>query len=123
MRTVLVIDDSELIRLAATVGLSASGWTVLTAESGREGVALAAREAPDVVLLDLVMPDLDGAQTLQALRAQAQTRETPVVFLTARADRAPAGSEGERGAAGVIEKPFAPAQLGDALMALLGWTA
>ncbi len=119
--TVLVIDDSAVIRqvVKAALGTTDPAWAVLAAGSGADGVALAASERPDVILLDVEMPDLDGPATLAALRAQAATREVPVLFLTGHsADEDRARLEA-LGAAGVIAKPFQPARLGDEIARLL----
>lgn len=119
-RRVLVVDDSPLMLSAVRLGLaSVAGWDVATAPCGRDGVELADRYRPDAILLDVVMPDLDGPGTLQALRAQASTHTTPVVFLTADGDH----RDGllALGAAGVIAKPFQPAELPGQLTEVLGW--
>jgi two-component system alkaline phosphatase synthesis response regulator PhoP len=122
-RRILVIDDSRVIRQVAEMILGQHGWEVLSADSGREGVALAARESPDAILLDVVMPDPDGLATLAELRARPETCEIPVVFLTAQAD---AVSERRKlstlGVSGLIAKPFAPRELAGTVGALLGWT-
>jgi CheY-like chemotaxis protein len=120
-RRVLVVDDSLLMRSAATLGLGrVAGWQVATAASGRDGVELAASYRPDAILLDVVMPELDGPATLRALREQAATHDTPVVFLTA--DAGEPGDLVALGAAGVIAKPFKPDDLAEQLSELLGWT-
>src|ERR1700677_1378934 len=85
-RRVLVIDDSRVIRQVAEMVLGQHGWEVLSAESGREGVALAARDRPDAILLDVIMPEPDGLATLLELRERSETRHIPVVFLTGKAD-------------------------------------
>lgn len=119
-RRVLVVDDSPLMLAAVQLGLArVPGWDVATALSGRDGIEIAADYRPDAILLDVVMPELDGLGTLRALRAQASTHETPVVFMTAGHD--------DRdqliglGAAGVIAKPFQPAELAGQLKEVLGW--
>jgi CheY-like chemotaxis protein len=120
-RRVLVVDDSLLMRSAAMLGLSrVAGWHVETAASGRDGVALAASCRPDAILLDVVMPELDGPATLRALREQAATHDVPVVFLTA--DAGEPDDLVALGAAGVIAKPFKPDDLAGQLSELLGWT-
>jgi CheY-like chemotaxis protein len=93
---------------------------VASASSGRDGVALAASYRPDAILLDVVMPELDGPATLRALREQASTHDMPVVFLTA--DAGEPGDLVALGAAGVIAKPFKPEDLAEQLSELLGWT-
>jgi CheY-like chemotaxis protein len=121
-RTILVIDDSALIRVVVQVGLGgAPGWQVCAAESGDEGIEVAACEQPDAILLDVEMPDLDGPATLERLHAQDATREIPVLFLTGHS-----GEESRRklvalGATGVIAKPFDPAGLAAEIVRLLRW--
>ena len=106
---VLIIDDDTDIRTVTRLSLSCvGGMDVIEAASGAEGVRRARKEKPDVILLDVMMPAMDGVQTLALLRAQPATAMTPVIFLTAEA----AGAEVERlttlGAAGVLLKPFDP---------------
>jgi len=95
-RTLLIIDDSDLIRMAAEISLSAAGWTVLQASSGEEGVQIAERERPAAILLDVVLPGLDGPGTLAALREVEGLRGVPVVFLTARSSEEAACGPWER---------------------------
>ena len=116
-RRLLVIDDSDLIREVAKLALGRAGWEVLTAEGGREGVALAAAEQPDAVLLDVVMDDLEGPAVLALLREQATTREIPVLYLTAKTD----DGFDATGAQGVIAKPFEIGSLAGEVAAALGW--
>lgn len=118
-RRVLVVDDSDLIRQVAQLALQRAGWEVLLAESGEEGLVLAAAERPDAILLDVVMEGLDGPATLARLRADDDTRDIPVLFLTARAEE----SVDTAGAAGVIPKPFDLATLADQVRSSLGWPA
>jgi CheY-like chemotaxis protein len=121
-KTLLVIDDDDDIReiaqLAPELGAS---WKVLTAASGRAGVATAAAHQPDAILLDVMMPGVDGPATYELLRSDAHTSEIPVVFLTAKARPA----ERERllalGVSGVLAKPFDPMTLSDQVATLLGW--
>jgi DNA-binding response OmpR family regulator len=113
VRSLLVIDDSPLILAAASAGLS-ERFDVAVAASGAEGVRAAMARRPDAILLDVVMPDLDGLATLRALRERHETRDVPVVFLTA-GDAPPVAD------AGMIAKPFAPAELADRVSEVLGW--
>jgi DNA-binding response OmpR family regulator len=123
-RRVLVIDDSRVIRQVAEMVLGQHGWEVLSAESGGEGVAIAARDRPDAILLDVIMPEPDGVATLVELREGSETCHIPVVFLTGQAD-----SVGEScklsmlGASGLIAKPFAPRELARTVSDILGWPA
>jgi DNA-binding response OmpR family regulator len=120
---VLVIDDSRVIRQVAEMVLGQHGWEVLSAESGREGIALAASDRPDAILLDVIMPEADGIATLVELRKRPETCHIPVVFLTGQADNVrERGTLSTLGAAGLIAKPFAPRELARTVGALLGWS-
>jgi two-component system OmpR family response regulator len=117
---VLIIDDDADIRSIASLSLSRiGGMDVIEAASGAEGIRKAREQAPDLILLDMMMPTMDGLETLAALLAQVATARTPVMFLTAKA----VGSDVERltalGAAGVIIKPFDPRTLPDNVRAVL----
>jgi CheY-like chemotaxis protein len=122
VRTVLVIDDSDLIRAVAKLALGRQrGWAVMCAESGAEGLELARENQPDAVLLDVVMPGLDGPEIRKRLREDESTREIPVIFLTAQADEADRARLAELEVAGVIAKPFEPTGLAAQVSELLGW--
>jgi len=117
---ILVIDDEQDIRLVAQVGLRAAGLAVVTAASGAAGLAAARLERPDAILLDVMMPGMDGYQTFGALKADPDLAQIPVVFLTAKD---PSGRELQAcaaGAAGFIAKPFTPHELPEILKRLLG---
>ena len=121
-RHVLVVDDDDHIREVAQVSLEAvAGWQVSTAACGREGVDLARAARPDAIVLDVMMPDLDGPATLARLRADAATRDVPVVFLTAKTQAFERARLGGLGAAGVLAKPFDPMLLAQEITTLLGW--
>jgi CheY-like chemotaxis protein len=112
MFKVLVVDDARPVRLMATLILSRlTEATLVEASDGREGIALARRERPDVILLDVNMPGLSGPETLAALRSDPATRAIPVIFFTAEES----GREIQRllalGASGVVHKPFDPRSL------------
>jgi CheY-like chemotaxis protein len=121
-RCVLIIDDSAVIRQIAELTLSAYGWRILTAETGPQGIAMAASERPDAILLDVVMPDPDGLETLSRLRDDPRTAGIPVIFLTGLAE-----TEEQRaklsalGAAGVLAKPFDPNTLAELVAGVLRW--
>ena len=117
---VLIVDDDADIRLIAALSLRrVGGMEVVEADGGLEALRVARAEKPDVILLDMMMPSMDGSETLAALRADPATALMPVIFLTAKA----AGEEVERttslGAAGVLSKPFDPRTLADDVRALL----
>jgi len=118
-RTALVIDDSPLICEVVRMALQSAGWAVRTASSGAAGVEVSRATRPDVILLDVVMPDLDGPQTLARLREDSGTRSIPVIFATAQ-DRAEEREQLARlGAAGVIAKPFEIARLAEQVAGVL----
>lgn len=118
---ILVIDDEDDIRRISRLALvRVGGMDVVDAASGVSGLALAIAEAPDAILLDVMMPGRDGPETLSLLRADPRTAHIPVIFLTAKA----MASEVERlralGAAGVLTKPFDPMSLAANVRAILG---
>ena len=109
----LVVDDERSIRLLCRVNLIASGMDVLEASNGREGLELARRERPDLVLLDVMMPEVDGWTVARELAADEETREIPIVFLTARADPADRRLGEQLGGVGYVVKPFDPVTIGE----------
>jgi two-component system OmpR family response regulator len=124
-RRVLVVDDDETIREIARLSLERVGeWEVVEAASGEEAVAAATGAGPfDLVLLDVMMPGLDGPTTLERLRAGSPGPAVPVVFLTAKAQRADRQRLRGMGVAAVLSKPFDPLALPAELDAILGrWT-
>lgn len=111
---VLLIDDEELIRISTKLCLEVTGgWEVLTATSGIEGLRLAEAEQPDAILLDVMMPDLDGLATFERLKANAATQHIPVFLLTAKVQAAEQRQWAALGVRGVIGKPFDPLTLAD----------
>jgi CheY-like chemotaxis protein len=112
-RRVLVVDDERSIRLLCRVNLAAAGMEVLEAANGDEGLELARKERPDLVLLDVMMPQLDGWAVARELAADEQTRDIPIVFLTARADPADRRLGEQLGGVGYVVKPFDPVTIGD----------
>lgn len=112
-RRVLVVDDERSIRLVCRVNLNAAGMDVLEAEDGHHGLELARTERPDLVLLDVMMPDVDGWTVARELAADEETRDIPIVFLTARADPADRRLGEQLGGVGYVVKPFDPVAIGD----------
>jgi DNA-binding response OmpR family regulator len=110
---VLVIDDERSIRMLCRVNLAASGMKVYEASDGRQGLELARRERPDLVLLDVMMPELDGWSVARELAADDETRDIPIIFLTARADPADRRLGEQLGGVGYVVKPFDPVTIGD----------
>jgi CheY-like chemotaxis protein len=120
MRTVLLVEDDEDIRTVGELALGrVGGLVVRTAASGQEALDLACAEPPDAILLDVMMPGMDGPEVLQRLRENPCTREVPVVFLTAKAHRDEVSRLRALGVAGVLTKPFDPMALATELLAIL----
>jgi CheY-like chemotaxis protein len=123
-KRILIIDDEADIREVAQISLEmVGGWEVLTAGSGGEGVALARAEGPDAILLDYLMPEMDGPTTIRQLRADPATASIPVLLLTARAVAEQPASVEAIGVAAVITKPFDPMALAGQVARALGWEA
>ncbi|MCC3434973.1 MAG: response regulator [Microcoleus sp. PH2017_40_RAT_O_B] len=121
-KRILVIDDAEDIREVAQVSLEVvGGWEVLTASSGREGVAKALAEQPDAILLDVMMPDQDGPTTFKQLQANDATHHIPVILLTAKALASDRRMFADLGVVSVIAKPFEPMALAAQVAEALGW--
>ncbi len=117
---VLIIDDEEDTRSIASMSLSLlGGIDVIEADSGAEGIKKASSENPDVVLLDMMMPVMDGAQTLNQLLTNEQTKHIPVIFLTAKAMSTEIDRLKRLGAKGVVTKPFDPTMLASQVQAIL----
>lgn len=123
-RRVLVVDDEPDIREIAQVSLElVGGWEVATATNGAEALKLAAESRPEVILLDVMMPDMDGPTTFRRLQENPDTAGIPVIFLTAKVQAADRRHFSDLGVAGVISKPFDPLQLAQEVQGLLGWDA
>ena len=109
--TVLVIDDEAPIRLLCRVNLEAEGAQVLEAGNGERGLELARQEVPDAILLDVMMPGLDGWTVAERLLEDPATRRIPIIFLTARADIRDRARGLGAGGLDYITKPFNPVDL------------
>lgn len=102
----LVVDDDRLLLRLIELNLGKSGMKVLLADSGKEALRLAKQERPDVILLDLMMPMMDGYEVMRLLKASEHTRDIPVVMLTAKAALSDRRKCEEMGAIAFITKPF-----------------
>jgi DNA-binding response OmpR family regulator len=111
MARVLVIDDEGPIRLLCRVNLEAAGMEVSEAEDGPSGVEAARTEQPDVILLDVMMPGMDGWEVFGELLKDEQTGKIPIVFLTARAELRDQARGLELGGVDYVTKPFNPLDL------------
>ena len=116
---VLVIDDEAPIRLLCRVNLEAEGIEVLEAADGRSGLDLARAEHPDVVLLDVMMPGLDGWRVAEELLEDDETRGIPIIFLTARAEFRDRARGLDIGGVDYVTKPFNPLELAPLVRDLL----
>jgi DNA-binding response OmpR family regulator len=116
---VLVIDDEPPIRLLCRVNLEAEGMAVLEAADGPTGLEQARTGRPDVILLDVMMPGLDGWVVAEKLVEDELTREIPIVFLTARAELRDRARGLELGGIDYITKPFNPVELASLVRGLL----
>ena len=115
----LVIDDEAPIRLLCRVNLEAEGMEVLEAADGPSGLEKARSETPDVILLDVMMPGLDGWGVAEALLEDERTAEIPIIFLTARAEFRDRARGLDIGGVDYITKPFNPVELAPLVRALL----
>jgi DNA-binding response OmpR family regulator len=116
---VLVIDDEAPIRLLCRVNLQAAGMEVMEAPDGESGLALALSERPDVILLDVMMPGLDGWKVAEQLLDDPATDEIPIVFLTARAELRDRARGIDLGGVDYVTKPFNPLELAPLVRELL----
>jgi two-component system, OmpR family, alkaline phosphatase synthesis response regulator PhoP len=122
-RRVLVIDDEDDIREVAQLSLEmTTGWEISAASSGAEGIAAANRDPPDAILLDVMMPEMDGPTTFRRLRDDPATAHIPVILLTAKAQSSDRARFLDLGVNGVLTKPFDPMTLGSDVAATLGWS-
>jgi DNA-binding response OmpR family regulator len=117
---VLVIDDEAPIRLLCKVNLEAEGMDVLEAPDGPSGLEKARDSRPDVVLLDVMMPGLDGWRVAEELLDDQRTRGIPIVFLTARAELRDRARGLDLGGVDYVTKPFNPIELAPLVRALIG---
>lgn len=114
VKKVLIVDDEDDIREVAQLSLEMmAGWEVVCARSGQEALEAAVRERPDAILLDVMMPGMDGPTTVRHLQEQPATREIPVILLTAKVQSAGDRQFSTLGVAGVISKPFDPLTLAE----------
>jgi CheY-like chemotaxis protein len=121
-RRVLVVDDDDHIREVATLALEVvGGWHVISTSSGDDAAEIARREHPDAVLLDVMMPGVDGPSTIARLRENPATADIPVILLTAKNLAVDRRDFSQLVVAGMIAKPFDPMTLAGEVAGLLGW--
>ena len=110
-RAILIVDDEEDVLDLLQLVFETSGFEVRRASTGKSAVSSAYEQPPDVVLLDVMMPEMDGWQVLRTLKGDERTRLIPVVMLSARAERRDKMIGLQEGAEGYIAKPFSPAEV------------
>ncbi|GAA1239639.1 response regulator [Oryzihumus leptocrescens] len=123
MKRVLVVDDDDIILEVAQMSLEAvAGWEVITASSGAEAVATARAEVPDAIVMDVMMPEMDGPTACRLLAADELTRGIPIVLLTAKVQQSEQRQWASLPVAGVLAKPFDPMRLAGQVAELVGWS-
>jgi CheY-like chemotaxis protein len=123
MRSILIIDDEDDIREVAALSLEATaGWQIFTAASGAEGMRIAAAQQPDAILMDVMMPGVDGPTTFRTMQQDPQISAIPVLLLTAKVQGADQRRFAGLGLAGILFKPFDPLTLAQQISETLGWT-
>ena len=121
-RKILIIDDEDDIREVAALSLeSVAGWDIVTANCGAQGIARAAEHRPDAILLDVMMPGMDGPTTFRELQKNPSTAKIPVLLLTAKVQATDQRRFADLGVRAVLFKPFDPMTLSMQIENVLGW--
>ena len=124
MRRVLIIDDEDDIREVAALSLEATaGWQIYTASSGAQGIEVAIAEQPDAILMDVMMPGVDGPSTFREMQLVPSIAHIPVVLLTAKVQGVDKRRFAGLGVAAVLFKPFDPLTLAEQIAEALHWAA
>ncbi len=122
MRRILIIDDEDDIREVAALSLEATaGWQILTARSGAEGIAVATAQRPDAILMDVMMPGVDGPTTFRTMQTIPAIVDIPVILLTAKVQGIDQRRFANLGVAAVLFKPFDPLTLAQQISEVLDW--
>ncbi|PSB22038.1 response regulator [Phormidesmis priestleyi ULC007] len=122
MKRVLIIDNEPFIQEVAKICLEMiANWEVITASSGKEGIIRAIAEQPDAILLDVMMPEMDGLTTFAQLHNNAATQSIPVILLTAKIQTSAQHHYAQLGIKATIGKPFEPLELAHQIAAALNW--
>ncbi len=121
-RRILIIDDEDDIREVASLTLEATaGWDVTCARSGAEGIGKAIAEQPEAILLDVMMPDMDGPSTFRTMQGTPEIAHIPVLLLTAKVQGVDQRRFADLGVAAVLFKPFDPMTLAQQISEALHW--
>ena len=118
-RSILVVDDDEFIHKVVRPILFSHGYSTLTASSGEDGLQIAKMQQPDLILLDVILPGLKGREVCKKLKEDPETKDIPVVFLTAKDSPEDIQAEGEVGSSGHITKPVVPKMLINMIQSIL----
>ncbi len=119
-KCILIVDDEADVRALIQLGLEMqAGWKVLNANSGEEAIKIAASHQPDVILLDLMMPDMDGKTTLQKLKNDPKTQQIPVILMTAKGKSSVEESFAHLDLAAIFTKPLRPLNLAQQISEVL----
>ena len=122
MKHILIIDDEDDIRDVAQVALETiGGWRVSTVSTGPEGLTQMQADPPDVVLLDVMMPNMDGIEVFRRMRAEPQIQDIPVLLMTAKTQAADQQRFLSLGVTAIITKPFKAMLLADQIAEILDW--
>lgn len=122
MKTVLLVDDEDDIREVAQMSLEVTaGWTIQGVDCGSAGIAKAKEIKPDVILLDVMMPDMDGPTTFLTMKEMPELASIPVILMTAKVQASDLEQFAAIGVSGVIPKPFDPMSLADKVKEILNW--
>jgi len=120
---ILIIDDEDDIREVAALSLeTVANWQVFTANSGSQGLARAIEHQPDAILLDVMMPGMNGPTTFRELRKNPVTAHIPVLLLTAKVQSSDQRRFADLGVEAILFKPFDPLTLSDQIASVLGWS-
>jgi CheY-like chemotaxis protein len=123
MRRILIIDDEDDIREVAALSLeSIAGWEVITASSGPAGIQAAITGKPDAILMDVMMPSMDGPTTFKEMQSMPSIAHIPVILLTAKVQGVDQRRFAGLGVTAVLFKPFDPLTLADQIAEVLGWS-
>lgn len=121
IKTVLIVDDDSIIRTIVDIALSRVGkWNVVQAESGAKALELIQLHKPNLILLDVMMPGMDGPTTFNRIKEMENPLSIPVIFLTAKVQKQEVQNYCQLGAAGVISKPFDPVTLPGEILKIIG---
>jgi CheY-like chemotaxis protein len=121
-KSILLIDDEPNLASVIAVCLeSFKGWSVRVTNSGKEALSIVESLQPDAILLDVMMPEMDGIQVYQQLQTNSHTQNIPVILLTAKVQNSDREQFAKLGVAGTIAKPFDPIKIADQIAQLLNW--